>query len=125
MTDVSKSNLDDLRREVGRIARGGGAFQDMTKMPDFRAYKPAPPDARLKPVERLERPADKGPFGRWLIAQADRGGAIGDLAASAKRDPGFPREGDPAAVRRRLQLAMADGAMWEALDDAELDWASY
>lgn len=27
MTDVSKSNLDDLKREVGRIARGGGSFR--------------------------------------------------------------------------------------------------
>jgi hypothetical protein len=125
MTDVSKSNLDDLRREVGRIAGGGGAFQDVSQPRDFRAYTPAPADSRLRDQGRAEAPAERGPFGRWLLRQENRGGAIGDLARCARLDPGFPKEGDPEAVRKRLATVMADGDMWEALDDAELDWSSY
>nr|WP_167381939.1 hypothetical protein [Novosphingobium panipatense] len=57
--------------------------------------------------------------------QAGRGGLVGDLAKGAMADRGFPRDGDPEAVRKRLSMLQADGDMFEALDEAELDWASY
>lgn len=64
------------------------------------------------------------PFGRWILQQSGRGGFIGQLAAAAKADRGFPKDGDPEAVRKRLNAQGADPDMHEALDDAELDWAS-
>lgn len=65
------------------------------------------------------------PFGRWVLQQIDRGGFIGDLAKAAKSDRAFPKDGDPAAVRKRLSEQGADPDMHEALDDAELDWKAY
>ncbi|PZQ50217.1 MAG: hypothetical protein DI555_23270 [Novosphingobium pentaromativorans] len=65
------------------------------------------------------------PFGRWLLQQADRGGFIGQLATIAKSDRGFPKDGGPDAVRKRLGDTGADPEMFDAVDDAELDWASF
>jgi hypothetical protein len=117
--------LDDLRREVSRIAEGGGAFQDFTKGPDFRAFVPSPPDPRLRPTGRTASPAERGAFGRWLVMQAGRGGLVGELAKCAMADHGFPKDGDPEAVRQRLRVGQAEGDMFEAVDEAELDWLSY
>lgn len=117
--------LDDLRREVSRIAGGGGSFQDITKGPDFRAFVPAPPDARLRPAGCTAAPAERGAFGRWLLMQTGRGGLIGELAKCAVADRGFPKDGDPEAVRQRLRVGQAEGDMFEAVDEAELDWLSY
>lgn len=63
-------------------------------------------------------------FGRWLLTQATRPGAIGELAQCAARDPGFPRDGTVDAVSCRLNAVGADGDLHAALEDAELDWAS-
>ncbi|WP_019517252.1 hypothetical protein [Sphingomonas sp. Mn802worker] len=64
-------------------------------------------------------------FGAWLLCQGERGGLIGQLAKGAAGDRGFPRHGTPQEVRARLITTQADGDMFEALDDAELDWAAY
>ncbi|MBV1692549.1 hypothetical protein KRR38_34185 [Novosphingobium sp. G106] len=64
-------------------------------------------------------------FGEWLVAQTDRKGWVGDLAKAAKADRDFPRRASAADVRARLQKMGADGDVFEALDDAELDWSSY
>jgi hypothetical protein len=61
-------------------------------------------------------------FGRWLLAQVPREGWVGDLIAAAKLDPQFPKDGDPEAVRKRLRDIQAEGDMFQAVDDAELDW---
>ena len=61
-------------------------------------------------------------FGRWLLAQVPREGWVGDLIAAAKLDPYFPRDGDPEAVRKRLRDVQAEGDLFQAVDDAELDW---
>lgn len=117
--------LDDLRREVGRITGGGGAWQDFTQQPtDYRAFTPAPPDSRLRETGRVESPAERGPFGRWLVRQPAEG-LLKALVTAAKADPRFPLNGDPEAVRARLRECMADGDLFEAVDEAELDWASY
>jgi hypothetical protein len=65
------------------------------------------------------------PFGRWVLEQAGRGGFLGQLADIAKSDRGFPKDGTPDAVRKRLGDTGADPEMFEAVDDAELDWTSY
>lgn len=70
------------------------------------------------------RAMPREPFGRWLLAQTDRGDWIDDLARAARTDPAFPKDGDPEAVRKRLDQRGADGEMYERLDDAELDWLS-
>lgn len=75
-------------------------------------------------VNVAEAPTELVPFGRWVLQQLDRGGFIGELAKAAKADRGFPKDGDPEAVRNRLSCLGADPDMHEALDDAELDWAS-
>ncbi|WP_103728940.1 hypothetical protein [Novosphingobium sp. HII-3] len=72
-----------------------------------------------------DAPDEPVPFGRWVLEQTHRGGFLGQLATIAKSDRGFPRNGDPTAVRKRLGDTGADPEMFEAVDDAELDWASY
>jgi hypothetical protein len=64
------------------------------------------------------------PFGEWLLQQRDRTGWVGDLVASARADPKFPKKGSPDDVRARLRAVMAEGDMFEAVDDAEADWSS-
>ncbi len=64
-------------------------------------------------------------FGEWVLAQKDRAGLIGELAAGAAADRAFPKQGNPEDVRARLRVLQADGDMFEAVDDAELDWAAY
>lgn len=61
-------------------------------------------------------------FGAWLLKQKDLDGWVGVLAKAAKADPQFPRQGSPEDVRRRLRDTMAEGDMFEAVDDAERDW---
>lgn len=117
--------LDDLRREVSRIAGGGSSSQDITRGPDFRAFVAAAPDPRLRPAGRTAAPAERGAFGRWLLMQTERGGLVGELAKCAVADRGFPKDGDPEAVRQRLRVGQAEGDMFEAVDEAELDWLSY
>lgn len=123
MTKVANRNvLEDLQREIGRIEGGKGAFQDVSKVPDYRAFTPAPADARLKDEGRTK---GRESFGRWLLAQTDRGDWIDPIAAAARKDPAFPKEGDPDAVRKHLAARGADADAFEALDDAELDWSSF
>ncbi|HVJ03824.1 MAG TPA: YozE family protein [Sphingomonas sp.] len=62
------------------------------------------------------------PFGRWLLAQRSRGDWIDELADAARRDPDFPKDGDPEAVRQHLAKRGAEGDMFERVDDAETDW---
>ena len=62
------------------------------------------------------------PFGAWLLNQKTRGGLIGQLAEGAAADRAFPKQGDADAVRARLKAVMADGDMYEAVDDAESAW---
>ena len=65
------------------------------------------------------------PFGAWLTAQKDRGDWIDPIAAAARADRGFPRNGTPDQVRERLRQMGADGDAFAALDDAEIDWMSF
>lgn len=125
MSEAPSSTPDDLRREITRILGGKGMSSDFGHGADYRAFTPAAPDTRLRPPGRTATPAERGPFGRWLLMQGERGGLVGDLAKGAMADRGFPRDGDPEAVRKRLSMLQADGDMFEALDEAELDWASY
>lgn len=85
-------------------------------------------------LARMDGPLDLGacgtrtkslPFGRWILEQTERGGFVGQLASIAKSDRGFPRDGTPDAVRKRLGDTGADPEMFEAVDDAELDWVSW
>lgn len=96
------------------------------------AIAPAPLPGELPPTtNQFEQicPADddesRPSFGEWLLAQKDRKGWIGDLGKAAKADRDFPKRGSPDDVRKRLQQMGADGDVFEALDDAEMDWASF
>ena len=119
--DEKQHALANVSREISRIAAGGGTFQDITKTPDFRAFTPAPPDARLKEEGRTKSGEERGPFGRWLLRQPEEG-ALGTLIKAAKADRQFPKDGDANAVRSRLNACGAEGDMFEVVDDAELDW---
>jgi hypothetical protein len=68
---------------------------------------------------------EREPFGRWLIAQKDRGDWIDALADAARKDPRFPKNGSPDDVRVHLNAMQAEGDMFEAVDDAEADWLAY
>jgi len=91
------------------------------------------PERTIERVEVAPTPAYRTPaapmpdtqFGRWLLEQTKRDGWIGDLAKAAKADRGFPKEGDPDAVRKRLNDLQAEGDMFEAVDDAETAWLTY
>lgn len=61
-------------------------------------------------------------FGRWLLAQRDRGDAVDALAVAARFDPAFPKDGDPEAVRVHLRMRLADGEVLQAVDAAAADW---
>jgi len=121
ITEDKRTALESVCREISRIAAGGGTFQDITKAPDYRAFTPAPPDARLKEEGRTKVGEERGPFGRWLLRQPEQGSRAG-LIKAAKADRQFPKDGDPDAVRARLNACGAEGDMFEAVDDAELDW---
>jgi uncharacterized protein YozE (UPF0346 family) len=72
-----------------------------------------------------ERYSPKGEaFGKWLLAQRDRGDWIDGIAAAARSDPAFPKQGGPEEVRKRLEAKGADSDAFEALDDAERAWRS-
>lgn len=43
------------------------------------------------------------PFGRWLLEQHDRDDWVGELAMAGRGDRGFPKDGDPEAVRASAQ----------------------
>src|SRR3546814_18372314 len=60
------------------------------------------------------------PFGRWLIAQRDRGDWIDELANAARTDLAFPKDGDPEVVRKRLSERGADGEMSERQEERRL-----
>jgi hypothetical protein len=64
------------------------------------------------------------PFGKWLLAQRDRGDWVDALATAARADRAFPKNGDPEAVRAHLRQQQADGDVFQAVDDAEADWQS-
>jgi hypothetical protein len=68
---------------------------------------------------------EREPFGRWLIAQKDRGDWIDALADAARKDPRFPKSGNPDDVRGHLNAMQAEGDMFEAVDDAEADWLAH
>jgi hypothetical protein len=61
-------------------------------------------------------------FGAWLLAQRDRGDWVDGIAAAARGDRTFPKNGDPEAVRAHLRKQQADGDAFVAVDDAESDW---
>lgn len=117
-TKTKARQLESLRRQIGRIGPDGEGLMDYREVEE-------PVPAQTAPEGRTLAPAERGPFGRWLLQQVDAKGLIGQLAKCAKADPGFPKDGDPEDVRSRLTAVMADGDMFEAVDDAEIDWASY
>jgi hypothetical protein len=76
-------------------------------------------------VDQAERYQPKREsFGRWLLAQKDRGDWVDGLATTARADRAFPKDGDPEAVRAHLRVQQAEGDVFQAVDDAELDWLS-
>lgn len=64
-------------------------------------------------------------FGAWLRVQVDREGLVGQLVAGAKADSKFPCDGSPEDVRRHLSAMQAEGDLFEAVDEAEIDWRAY
>jgi len=108
--------IDDLIREVNLQCNGYGGIRNESLVPR---------DSRLREAGRVESPAERGPFGRWLVRRPASKGLLVHLVKAAKADPKFPLDGDPEAVRERLRECGAPGSMFTAVDDAELDWLSY
>ena len=74
-------------------------------------------------IDQDERYAEKPlSFGRWLLAQRDRGDWVDGLAETARSDRTFPKDGDPETVRLHLRKQQADGDTFQAVDDAESSW---
>lgn len=99
-----------------------------TVLPVPCLFYTSPPESReddpMLDAELIDTRRTKPAFGRWLLSQSTRTDAIGELAKSAARDPAFPRDGTADQVSCRLNAIGADGDMHEALEDAQLDWAS-
>lgn len=66
--------------------------------------------------------AAKPPFGQWLIEQEKREGVIGELARHAKADRSFPRNGTIKDVWKRLNTMQVEGDLYDAMEEAELDY---
>ncbi len=119
--EEKRATLAELQRQANRICAGGGSFRDM------REHEPRTQPALPREPLRPSGPATS--FGRWLLQQSGNnlgdGGFRSELLAYAMADPGFPRDGSPEDVRARLRQIMADGDMFAAVDDAELDWACW
>lgn len=64
----------------------------------------------------------KPPFGQWLIEQDKRTGPVGELARHARADRGFPRTGDIKAVWKRLNAVQVESEIYDAMEEAELDY---
>ena len=89
--------------------------------PPAPAVAPEAPPRSVYMEDRYAAPA-RPAFGAWLVKQKGKGGLIGQLAEGAAADRAFPKDGDVEAVRARLRAVMADGDMYEAVDDAESAW---
>jgi hypothetical protein len=68
--------LENVQREIGRIAAGSGAFQDITKPTDFGAFIPAPPNPRGREMGRTKTEEERAPLRRWLLLQTAREGLL-------------------------------------------------
>lgn len=88
--------------------------------PVIAPTSPSRPTDLTIPDERP--PAPRMAFGRWLLAQQERAEGVGALAAAARTDPGFPRNGTANEVRARLMRLGADGDAFEQVDEAECSW---
>lgn len=97
-----------------RVLADGQIVEAMTAAPVEQPQHAVP----MAATERRE------PFGEWLLAQRDRGDWVDALATAARADRGFPRNGSPEDVRKRLQSFGADGDTFEQVEDAERDWLS-
>lgn len=73
-------------------------------------------------MEQLVSSQARPPFGRWLIEQEKREGAIGTLAQHAKADRGFPRNGTVKDAWARLNAVQVEGDLYDAMEEAELDY---
>lgn len=99
---------EQIEEQIDMILRGGSGL------------KPPEPVAVIEPE----------PFGRWLLAQKDRGDEIDYLASSARADAGFPKNGSADDVRDRLRdmercgkpIPLAEAM--EQIDMAERCWLS-
>lgn len=61
-------------------------------------------------------------FGRYLLAQKNAPGMLGELAQAAAADPKFPRDGSPRQVSELLNRQQAPTEFHEALEEAETAW---
>lgn len=111
-----------LRYKVDEILARPAAPLVVTPPPLPSAFDPETISEEVTSEPAVE---DREPFGRWLITQKDRGDWIDPLAAAARKDPRFPKNGSPDDVRKHLGAMGAESDMLEALDDAETDWLAY
>jgi len=116
---------------MARVSRKRAATPaaETLELPYRSSEAPAPPrviervDVIPAPVYGAPLPVSPGaPFGAWLLRQDTRDDWVGMLAKGAKADRGFPKAGDPDAVRKRLGETGAEADMFEAVDDAEAAW---
>lgn len=123
------TKLDELRAEVARIeSEPSFDFSSPIAAPAPPSPEPLPDElpptvTQFDDVAEVERPTQ--PFGAWLLEQGNTKGWIADLAKWAKSDRGFPKNGSVEDVRKRLTAVYAEGDAYEALEDAELSWASF
>lgn len=118
----TKADLDLLQFAVDAIAaaKDPHAVAEQTRAL-FSSSSVAEPRGTAEAAEPTQPPRES--FGRWLIAQKDRGDWIDPIAAAARRDSIFPKDGSAEDVREHFRKMGADGDAFEALDDAELDWS--
>lgn len=122
MDAASCEQISNLRCAVFRLVAA-----PFTTLPSraTEVLSSLPANSSGREMGRTKTEEERLPFDRWLLLQSERDGFLRQLAQAVKGDRGFPKHGDAETVRKRLNALGADPDMHEALDDAELGWASY
>lgn len=120
--DVPRPLQPRPRLSVAAVKPKPAADDPIVRQMELRIV-PATPRAPLMPPRVAEEPEPPLAFAAWLVAQTKRPGTVGELAKAVKLDRLFPKAGGIEQVRARFAAAGADGDAYEALDDAEREFA--
>lgn len=118
--DIRQLQFDDLLRDSTPLRAQRTAVRKSIKpKPARSADKPA---QFAMPAATPKAFSERSSFADWLLKQEGRTDGVGQLAACARADTGFPRAGSADAVRQRLIEVEADGDTFVAVDEAEIEW---
>lgn len=128
LTPAGQAAFVEVKRLGGTVAVAQVRMMERLRALGFRADLAAGKSEVLRVVQSLQwapvsrEPVQRAGFAGWLLAQAGRDDAVGDLAADAAADSAFPRSGTLEDCYRRLVFLASDEAM-AALHEAAKEWS--